>query len=130
MYVCVPVLPTKNNLTVNDVLTTMAPFLHAFTYHQYGGGGETDSRAFSAYASDSTADGIPHALIHQLAPKTEIWLGEGGGTGCSEGDATHQQASNEAIDMYQLRHKLLETARNLRIGLTGILTDSDKLRMR
>eukprot|EP01043_Picozoa_sp_COSAG02_P057054 COSAG02_NODE_6865_length_3317_cov_148.665631_2_plen_153_part_00 len=106
----VPELPDKTNLTMTDVIATMAPFLHAFTYHQYGGGGETDARAFSGYGTDSTGDGVPHALLKQIAPKAEIWLGEGGGTGCSEGDATHQQASNEAVDMYWWLDALGDTA--------------------
>eukprot|EP01052_Picozoa_sp_SAG31_P066057 SAG31_NODE_24865_length_473_cov_0.454545_1_plen_54_part_10 len=47
----------------------MAPFLHAFTYHQYGGGGETDARAFAGYGSNTTAGGISHVLLNQIAPK-------------------------------------------------------------
>eukprot|EP01049_Picozoa_sp_SAG25_P004800 SAG25_NODE_311_length_10005_cov_9.395720_6_plen_318_part_00 len=109
----------RGNLTTSRVLESMAPYLHAFTYHRYGGGGETDARAFEVYASDSTAGGVPDALLKQLAPETELWLGEGGGTGCSEGQpepghplagVTHQLASNEAVDMYWWLDALGDTA--------------------
>ena len=39
----------KGNLSTAQILSGLAPFLHAFTYHQYGGGGETDARAFAVY---------------------------------------------------------------------------------
>ena len=60
--------------------------------------------------SDRTGDGLQNALIHQELPQAEIWLGEGGGTGCSEGPATHQMASNEAVDMYWWLDALGSTA--------------------
>jgi hypothetical protein len=72
------------------VLESMAPYLHAFTYHKYGGGGETDARTFATYGS-SDLGGIDKSVVEQYAPKAEVWLGEGGGAGCGEGDATHQQ---------------------------------------
>ena len=48
--------------------------------------------------------------MNQYAPKAEIWLGEGGGSGCGEGDATHQQLSNTATDMYWWLDALGNTA--------------------
>ena len=39
----------KGSLSTAQILSGLAPFLHAFTYHQYGGGGETDARAFAVY---------------------------------------------------------------------------------
>ena len=48
------------------------------------GGGETDARSFGGYSSGNLA-GVTRSQVKQYAPTAEIWLGEGGGTGCSEG---------------------------------------------
>ena len=63
------------------ILSALADLpLHAFTYHAYGGGGETDARSYAGYSSGELA-GVTVAEVRTYAPKAEIWLGEGGGTG-------------------------------------------------
>jgi pectin methylesterase-like acyl-CoA thioesterase len=59
----------------------MAEILHAYTYHQYGGGGEI--KRASEYAGLPSF--VPTKLLQEYAPNVELWLGEGGGSGCSGG---------------------------------------------
>jgi hypothetical protein len=116
----------------SSILSALADLpLHAFTYHAYGGGGETDARSFAGYSSGELG-GVTVSEVRRYAPKAEIWLGEGGGTGketpvftflpeivillfsggigCSEGAITNQVKSNQAIDMYFYLDALAETA--------------------
>ena len=86
-----------------------APYLHAFTYHKYGGGGSTDVRTYATYGSGDLS-GISIATVKQHAPKAEVWVGEGGGQGCSEGSTTRQVRSNTAIDMFWWLDALGNTA--------------------
>ena len=44
------------------------------------------------------------------AVRQEVWVGEGGGTGCGEGPASHQLLSNTAVDMYWWLDALGNTA--------------------
>ena len=87
-----------------SVVETVKPFLHAFTYHQYGCGGGPNPKCVDAeylhgggHGKRSAAD---YQLVQKVAPDAEIWLGEGGGQGCASGSDTQQLKSNEMTDVY------------------------------
>eukprot|EP01045_Picozoa_sp_COSAG04_P048923 COSAG04_NODE_19028_length_426_cov_1.391437_1_plen_97_part_01 len=76
---------------------TLFPLLYAFTYHQYGGGGSTDLTG-NSYESGPYSFAKP--WLEKYAPSAEIWLGEGGGTGCGGGPVTTQPLSNTNRDIF------------------------------
>ena len=86
------------------VLETAKPFLHAFTYHQYGCGGGPDPKCVDKEYLHGGGNGksgaADYSLVRKVVPAAEIWLGEGGGQGCASGPDTQQLKSNELTDVY------------------------------
>jgi len=79
------------------VLETAKPFLHAFTYHQYGCGGGPDPNCvdneYLHGGGDGKSGSADYNLVRKVVPSAEIWLGEGGGQGCASGPGTQQLKS-------------------------------------
>lgn len=71
--------------------------------------GKIDAETYARYGNGDLS-GVSLTDVNKYAPKAEVWLGEGGGQGCGEGDTSQQVWSNTAKDLYWWLDALGNTA--------------------